>query len=348
MINLIFSLDYEIYGNGEGDIRELIFLPTERLISIFDKYGAKLSIFVETAELQAIKEVFPDKVAGVEEQLKKAFDSGHDVQLHLHPQWINSKYEEGRWHLDFSEYNLARLGKEKIRYYLSEGKTYLESIINDKKYHCHTFRAGNWLLQPSKEIIEVLIEMGFRYDSSVFKGGYDPQLGLDYRKAASSIHSWKIRAENVNECDRIGKLIEIPIFTKYVFITSMFTGKRKKIQKRSASHQKEHLAKGFFFIINSIIQKFRIFYPKKFDFCRMTLQEMTKFLDQIIKKYDHSEKNIPVVLIGHSKDFEDDGAIENFFKYCTENYNNSVKFETYSTLDKTIKSWSGNFGHPDK
>jgi hypothetical protein len=34
-----------------------------------------------------------------EEVVPDVYQRGHDVQLHLHPQWTKARYEAGRWSL---------------------------------------------------------------------------------------------------------------------------------------------------------------------------------------------------------------------------------------------------------
>ena len=51
MIEVIFSIDYEIYGNGEGSLKDLVYEPTRKLIRIFDGAGAKLVVFTEVGKL---------------------------------------------------------------------------------------------------------------------------------------------------------------------------------------------------------------------------------------------------------------------------------------------------------
>ena len=48
-----------------------------------------------------------------------------------------------------------------------------------------SFRAGNWLFQPSATAADVLSESGIKIDSSVFKGGVQHNHSLDYRPAQS-------------------------------------------------------------------------------------------------------------------------------------------------------------------
>ena len=55
MIHLVLSLDYEIFGNGSGDVRRNMIEPTDRLLALCNKYGAKLSIMLEVGEYWAMK-----------------------------------------------------------------------------------------------------------------------------------------------------------------------------------------------------------------------------------------------------------------------------------------------------
>jgi len=56
MLNVIFTLDYEIHGNGEGCPYELMVEPTRRMLDLFDEYGAKLTIMADVAEILKFKE----------------------------------------------------------------------------------------------------------------------------------------------------------------------------------------------------------------------------------------------------------------------------------------------------
>ncbi|MEZ5198998.1 MAG: hypothetical protein R2764_22245 [Bacteroidales bacterium] len=41
MFQIIFTVDYEIHGNGDGSPFDLMVEPTSRLLKQFDQYGAK-------------------------------------------------------------------------------------------------------------------------------------------------------------------------------------------------------------------------------------------------------------------------------------------------------------------
>ena len=52
---VIFTLDYEIHGNGRGSPRKLMLEPTERMLALFDRYGARLTVMADVAEILRFK-----------------------------------------------------------------------------------------------------------------------------------------------------------------------------------------------------------------------------------------------------------------------------------------------------
>ena len=40
--NIIITLDYEVLGDGSGDVREVVIGPTERLLNILNSRGIKI------------------------------------------------------------------------------------------------------------------------------------------------------------------------------------------------------------------------------------------------------------------------------------------------------------------
>ena len=47
MIHLALTLDYEMFGNGAGDVMRDVIEPTNRLLVIYFKYSAKMLILFE-------------------------------------------------------------------------------------------------------------------------------------------------------------------------------------------------------------------------------------------------------------------------------------------------------------
>ena len=348
MTGFIFSLDYEIHGNGSGNFEKLVLEPTEKMLSIFEEYGAKLSIMVEVAEFLALKKYgkFESIVERVEEQLKNSLSRNHDIQLHLHPQWFDATYERGHWLLRNERYSLAHLPKETISTYITIGKDYLEAIGKQVKqnYKCVAFRAGNWLIQPSRNIVDALEEAGFLYDTSVYKWAKlrKGNFSSDFTEAHSHLISWIVDPDDINKkADREG-LREIPIFTRKVFFPSMLTYKRIMLRRKAVLERRwpsgsklMQIASAFMLEeLRDRIHQFGLFYPKKFDFCRMTFRELKNYADYTMERLGDSETLIPIVLIGHSKDFVDDGSLGRLFEYINSRYGDKIRYTTYGELQK--------------
>jgi hypothetical protein len=120
----------------------------------------------------------------------------------------------------------------------------------------------------------------------------------------------------------------------------MLTSKRLAIQKKSNQHaivsQKRAFNHPISFVdlLKSAARDFRLWYPKKFDFCRMTFKEMKSCIDYAVETCMHLQEVVPVVAIGHSKDFSDDGVIERFLDYV--NSRKEIQYTTFTRLKSGI------------
>jgi hypothetical protein len=166
------------------------------------------------------------------------------------------------------------------------------------------------LFQPTKTAAEVLAAHGVRIDSSVFKGGLQRNHKLDYRRALSNGYFWRF-GDDANIPDPEGALLEIPTYTVMVPCWKMLTSKRVKLQRHSPSTLQTRRQK-----VNRLLDVLRPWYPLKFDFCRMTLDELTSIVDRAIAADQADPESYkPLVAIGHSKDLIDFETIEAFLSY---------------------------------
>jgi peptidoglycan/xylan/chitin deacetylase (PgdA/CDA1 family) len=311
MIECVFTIDYEIYGNGEGRLFDLVYEPTRKLIRIFEKAGVRFVCFVEAVELQTIEKNRADPaIRDVRRQIRELYHQGFEIALHCHPQWFNASHRHKQWLLDYSEYNLCVLPKERIVQMLGGAIDYLRDILALPDFTPLAYRAGNWLFQPTRTAACVLVEQGIKIDSSVFKGGVQHNHRLDYRRASRNGPFWTF-TDDVNLPDPGGQLLEIPIYAEIVPFWKMVTKKRLGLQKRAFSAG------------NGVTHKFarirdftRLWQPLKFDFCRMALDELISMTDHAIAD-DKQQPELfrPMVAIGHSKDLVDFRTVESFLAY---------------------------------
>lgn len=314
MLDFIFTIDYEIYGNGQGSLTELVLDPMARLMEIFQGHNKKLVIFAEASELEIIEKHKTDPaIEQVKDQLKDLYRQGFEIGLHLHPQWYNAKYVNGNWELDYDEYNLCTLSRERINGITDQSIAYFRRILDDPDFIPISFRAGNWLFQPTQVAAEVLSEKGIKIDSSVFKGGLQHQHKLDYRRSLKNGNFWKF-TKDVNVPDHNGGLFELPIYTQMVPLWKMITGKRVSIQRRPALGSKSTKRNP-----SRYLDFLRFRYPLKLDFCRMTMNELIQVMENIIKKHERNPtKYLPIVSIGHTKDLIDFETVDEFLLYLEE------------------------------
>src|SRR2546426_4605408 len=190
VIHLAFVDDWEVRGNGTGDPRVLQFEPMRELVEIFNNHGIRGSFNAEVMQQFAYRnqqERFPElKVIADEweQVVTESFRQGHDIQLHLHPQWLDASYQgHGNWTLG-ADWSIVNYPGQQIRAMLVSGKQYLETLLRqiDPAYACVSFRAGSWCAAPSDSLLPILSELGFVFDMSIVAGvRYDtPQVKLDY------------------------------------------------------------------------------------------------------------------------------------------------------------------------
>jgi hypothetical protein len=311
MIECVFTIDYELYGNGEGSLRDLVHEPTRKLIRIFEKAGARFVCFVEAIELQTIEKNRADAaIRDVRCQIRELYHQGFEIALHCHPQWFNASYRHKQWLLDYREYNLCVLPKERIAQMLGGAIDYLRSVLALPDFTPLAYRAGNWLFQPTRTAARVLVEQGIKIDSSVFKGGVQHYHHLDYRGARRNGPFWTF-TNDVNVPDPGGRLLEMPIYTEMVPFWKMATKKRLALQMKGPSTATSGRQK-----FDRIHDLMRFRQPRKFDFCRMTVPELIEMINRVITD-DKKEPELyrPIIAIGHSKDLVDFKAIEYLLSY---------------------------------
>jgi SAM-dependent methyltransferase len=181
------TLDYETWqpipAGRRIDWDADVFAPTDALLDACDAEGARLTIFAELGEHCFLRERQPELAIRMEEQWRDAVRRGHDVQMHLHPNWLpelGARLQDGRYlwnerltraedHPDLSEL-IGRL------------KRTLEEAIRpaEPSYRVVAFRAGGYEAQPFRRLAEALRANDMWCDSSVYKGGGRPGQYHDY------------------------------------------------------------------------------------------------------------------------------------------------------------------------
>ena len=195
--NLVLTIDYETWQPvPEGkrvDWRETVLRPAEALMLTAERYGTPLTFFVEMGEILWLRRHDPAVSEALEDQIRDARRRGHDLQLHLHPEWLPESLprldpDTGQGWWDTERSRLPRLSGPPGPL-LARLKAELESIVRpvDPAFRVRVFRAGKYRIQPHAEIFQALQSAGIPADSSVWQGGWSFEHRFDFRDACSSM-----------------------------------------------------------------------------------------------------------------------------------------------------------------
>ncbi len=245
-MRLLFTLDYEIHGNGDGNPLALMVEPTYRLMTLLEEYHQHLIIMADVAEILCFRRYWQETgrddfhVQEIETQLQDALRRGHDVQLHIHSSYFRAKWDGKRFDQCIEDYNMAALPFERIDTMVGECVGYLEELLRPVRadYKVWLFRAANWSMHPTPNIYRALVKHGITHDTSVYKGGCQGgNVCYDYRLAHDNLLPYTASAEDINVFDPMGKITEMPIYTEmrpfYDFISPIriFRMVRAKMHK---------------------------------------------------------------------------------------------------------------------
>jgi hypothetical protein len=338
VLKVIFTVDYEIHGNGDGCPQALMVEPTSRLLDLLEKHGARLTIMADVAEILKFRE-YRDQFGrddyhyeAIVAQLKDAIRRGHDVQLHLHCSYFNSRFEGGKWTQDWSEYNIAGLGEQRLNEVVRIGKGFLEEELRpiDPNYRCNVFRAANWAVSPSRNVVRALVNNGFQIDTSVFKyGRREGIVSFDYSHAASNLVPWMADEDDICQQDEKSCLLEVPIYAERRWIGAFLTLQRIRrawvsrqhpVASVSGNGDSDSVAEGR----RQLVKLIRVVTQRhawKADLNQCSGKQLIRALERAAVVHYFSRQPLPFVLIGHSKLFtrHNEHSLEYFARHVAQN-----------------------------
>ena len=340
---LHFTLDYEIHGNGDGNPWNLMVEPTGRLLTLLERYGQKLTIMADVAEILAFRRYYSETdrddfhVNEIEAQLQDAVRRGHDVQMHIHSSWFNAKWNGKSWEQCIEEYNMAALPIGRIDEMVGQCVDYLNSLLTPVKpdYKVWLFRAANWSMMPTKNIYQVLLKYGIVADTSVYKGGIQGgNVSYDYSKAFHNLLSYPADAEDINllaPSSQTGIITEYPIYTEMRPFWSFISPIRFFRMVRSRLHKHKHTdhlsvqnnaidkADNRRLSINALFRKS----PWKMDFNQATGRQLIAAAKRIKNICVTDRDKVDIILIGHSKSFLtlNETTLDIFLRWSAKNLN---------------------------
>ena len=323
--------------------------PANRMIEVAEKFEAPLTFFAEALEFIAmseqVKEYRPTK------QLNSALTRGHDVQLHLHPQWQRARYDhrQRQWRVDMARWRIGDLSQKETQELIRIGKQWVEGEVakHVPGFRCLAFRAGGWCIQPAGSVVSSLVNLDFRIDSTVAPGLWNPAPGewSDFRKVPS-LPWWRVSGDVCVKCQE-GKLIEVPIVT----------GRIPRWKHLSAL--KQHRAVngglaegcvgyytgpgGLFGRISTVAAKLFKLGMVMLDFSTMPADVLIQVTEQWMERFSDAAYPVPLVAIAHTKNFTTVSE-RNLRAYLTWARDVGLRFSTYGQWLKAI--YGNQLAHP--
>ena len=179
-----------------------------RLLNIKYVFFVDVLFLLKLKELTVLYNNLESTYLSIVTQLKQAALEGHDLQLHLHPQWYYSNYNHSGWQMDFVHYALTDCPVHDIEVMISFGCKLIEEICGIRP---NAYRAGGYSCPNSQTILDIFEKEGIKYYPSVLLGCCDE--GTFQKYNYSSVKDFKyytFRENNAIE-DKNGMFVECPI-----------------------------------------------------------------------------------------------------------------------------------------
>jgi len=174
-MKLLLTLDYELFnGRVCGTVENCLIKPMTELKKVLDCYGFKATIFVDTVFINRLQELSLEHLELRSEynlivsQLKELSKNGHDLQLHIHPNWLYATYHNGEWSSIMDDYKLSDMNDSDVKRMFREGVELLENITG-RLNSIIAYRAGAYCIQTYPLFSAIFKQFGIRVDSSVFR-----------------------------------------------------------------------------------------------------------------------------------------------------------------------------------
>lgn len=365
-IHLALVDDWELSGNGSGDIRELQFEPMRRLVSIYKRHDIRGSFNAEVMQQLTFRqhqEAHPELKVLADEwdaTVSDTFRQGHDIQLHVHPQWQNAQYKNGEWKL-VSDWSILNYSRDAALRMLLDGKNYLEKLLSpiDPNYRCVSFRSGAWCIAPSPHMLELLVKIGIVFDMSIVGGVlYDTRnIKLDYTQCEEDfLPYYPVMTDARKVSDKVEPIVCVPTNCFYASRRQVFLHHLQKVgsklRKRVAAQTSptvnsrraevygQEWAQVDGGVVKRVYEKGVVPYLKGkhtiSDLAQLDYPLLKEMLDSIRKRARRSDlTDVPIVLENHTKDLRNFSDIERFLDEAAGSPD--IKFITLTDLAKHLK-----------
>ena len=349
MLIICPTADYEIFLGGNylsGD--EVLFEPTRRLLAVWSEFGIKGTLFPDICSVWRHREVgLTDWADRFEGQIRDAAIAGHDVQLHLHPEWRFAEPDGTAWRFKPGTHALHDLGFSPndpagAPALIRRGIRYLTELLEPRipHYRCFAFRAGGWILQPEGPLVSALLSEGIRVDATIIPGMRSPRTDyvIDYRRVPDR-PTWFIASETGIGVDSGEQrdLMEICI-ASYRGRFPLRQHVVNELHLRRRARRIPEPIRGYPITrsgpkprpLRKLANRFqKLMIPRVLDIAD-THESMLATLESYLRRYDCQNQDFPVCFNGHPKDTYDYHLVElrKFLRIVERRHKTRVAFKS--------------------
>ena len=317
-MKIILTLDYELFLNDNtGTVQNCLEKPMFELQKVCDKHNFHYTVFVDAAYLymlnqqKGVNKILEEDYQRVCDNVRWIKSKGHDVQLHIHPQWYFSKFAHGVWELDWDHYRLSNMNPEEAAMYFKVSKDLLDEIIGDKT---SIYRAGGYSL-PGSDYYNLFRDNGIDADSSVLPG--IKEITATHKFDYKGLPQIPYRFNDVCKPCPDGIFVELPIsFAKKYFITKYLSIKKVFMSDTANVNWGDGGDNSVVGMVNMFRKRLRSF--TFFKKPRATIDYQSFFF--LRPTYENSRKYGYMTIIGHPKNFSPASLkfFDVFIKDCLE------------------------------
>jgi hypothetical protein len=359
-IRLALTDDWELRGNGSGDIEQIQFRAMRELLGLYDSHGIKSTFNAEVMQqltfrkLQDLHPQLKPLADAWDEHVRMAYSSGHDIQLHIHPQWSRYSFENNRWRLS-GDWSLLSYKPEASFAMLSAAKQYLEELLKplNPDYRCVSFRSGSSAIAPSPFVLNQLAQLGLVFDMSIIQGlrVNTRNLQLDYTTCEEGFLPFY---PQLNDARRISRRTErivcVPIFSfdlsrRRCLAEVLSKIGTKALSRNSNSHESyasqewDDVGRSSLpaKIYDKVVQPCLNGKHVVADIGRLDLPSLREML-KAIRNAAHKSKRpeVWVILTNHSKYISDFSHIDRFLTEARKH--DDISFVTLNTIAEELRA----------
>ncbi len=354
--------DWEIRGNGLGNVAHLQYVPALALMRLAKDTGITLTFMAELGQQLAFRRFADrDRNLGIqatlwEECVGLIAAEGFDIQPHIHPHWFRSRYEAGFIHVD-RNWNLATYEDDERRTILHESFAYLTETVQraNPAYEINTFKAGSHALQPSLNFLSDLKDEGIHVVMGPRKGmkTLNAEFAIDYRTLEEGTLPYHPDFEDVTKVGEDRGLIVLPM----TYWDMDLAGKMHLIMRRLSPRLLMAGRRNRYPYHGDVPDTIRRLNPRvdqsESAFVRKLLKpyrtglnlagpqtfgELKHTLDAMVDRLRRTEtESAPLVIESHSKDHEGNWeTLRRFFAYMVERYSSIMEFMTLTQFSALL------------